>query len=386
MLRLIFLTLLTLPPVITWSQQDSLPTPTHAQAIALCRQELLHSLWNDNRPDAQFWLDSLRSMEDDNYLALQWDERWLFYFWLENYAPLLDEVAHFTKNTEAETFTKYSPPNDSLFEWLDAQLYRDREQLFRQIDNAWLSGEERDFAALLLHYLLRLSNEPTAADEFDARLNAFLAENPTTRFAPFMRAFMFNTKPPASWAVGLDALFLQGNWSGDLERNFKTAYGADFAVYYWQNRWNLAVRMGVTGQKLLRPVEANTYEWPKDDPSVFFDLELEAGYDLFNKPRLRIFPTVGGGYSTIRPPEGDDQDPNPDYYSNFKFNGVHLTTALQADVKFRQGKGNVATSYHGIRVRMGYHWLNLKRQNPALQGNMFFFAVGYTIFSRQAQN
>ena len=365
----------------TTGQTDSLPSK--AKNIATCRLELLQSLRQDNRLDAQFWLDSLRTLEDETWLALQWDERWLFYFWLENYAPLLDEVAVFTDSVEQRTYYKYPPPNDSLFEWLDAQLFRDRAQIFAQVKHAWISGEERAFSALLLDFLLRISSGKRETAAFDARLDSFLTEYPNSRFAGFMRSKMYAIKPAGRWAIGVDALFLQGIWSGNLERNLKTCYGGDFAVAYWQNHWTAALRFGIGGQKLLRPVESKGYTWPSDDPSTFLDIELEFGYDVYDKRRLRIFPTIGGGFSSVFPPEGDEEDPNPDYYDNFKFPGAHLTAAAQADVKFPMGNGNVASSYHGVRVRVGYHWLNLGRRNPAMQGNMFFFAVGYTIFGRQ---
>lgn len=370
-------------PVFAKSQPEtSLSQP---EQIAAHRQALILAFQTDNPSAVRTQLDSLRRLEDDNYLPLQWDERWLLYVWLKDYDVLLGEAARFTKVWEENNALKIAPPEDSLFKIADNRLYEGREQYFEQIRQSGLQPEEKTFAMLLLDFLLRLSTEEPAASEFDARLDAFLQEYPNSRFARFMRSRMYNTPPPGSWALSIDVLFLQGNWSGMLESHFRSSYGGDFALGYWQNRWNFYLRVPVGGQKLLRPVEANGYFWEKDESSTFFGVELEAGYDIISKSRLRVLPTVGGGYTSLRPPAGTEEDPNPDYFDFFKFQGGHLTAALQADVKFKSGQNNVATSYHGVRVRVGYRWLNLGRENPALRGNMFFFAVGYTIFGRQAQ-
>lgn len=363
------------------SQPD---TPrTQAEQIAAGRRALITGFRSDDQTEVKNWLLALRILEDDNYLPLQWDERWLLYFWLTDYNAALSEAARFTVAWEETNRMKIPPPDDSLFNIVDNRLYADREQHFEQIRLSSLPAEDKTFSGLLLDYLLRLSTEEPAASEFDARLDSFLVQYPKTRYKRFMRKRMYNIAPPGDWALSLDFHFFQGNWSDNLERNFRTAYGADFGLSYWRKRWNLSLRVPIAGQKLDQAVEAKGYFWEKGESSLFWGVEMETGYDLVNQPRLRIFPMVGGGYSTLRPPAGDEDDPNPDYFDFFKFQGVHLGAAIHADVKFRIKDGSDADSYQGLRLRVGHRWLNLGRENPALRGNMFFFAVGYVIFGRQ---
>ncbi|MBK9335145.1 MAG: hypothetical protein IPM98_00610 [Lewinellaceae bacterium] len=144
-------------PVAVATQTDSLPAP--AINIAQCRQNLHRAFARNDRPDVQYWLDSLRRLEDDRYLALYWDERWLLYLWLENYAPLLLEVAQHNSLAETLEMYKLPPPKDSLFDLLDTRMYEDRLYLFDQVRKGWLTAEERAFSALLVNYLLRLSVE-----------------------------------------------------------------------------------------------------------------------------------------------------------------------------------------------------------------------------------
>ncbi|MCK6691789.1 MAG: hypothetical protein L6Q97_06760 [Thermoanaerobaculia bacterium] len=381
MYRYVFICLFFCLPLSLSSQVD---TPrTQAEQIAAGRQGLITGFRDSDKTTVKNWLLALRILEDDNYLPLQWDERWLLYFWLNDYNAVLGEAARFTNAWEETNRMKIPPPDDSLFNIVDNGMYNGREQYFEQIQQASLPAEDKAFSGLLLNYLLRLSTEEPAASEYDARLDSFLQHYPKTRYKRFMRKRMYNIPPPHDWALSLDFHFFQGNWSGMLERNFRTAYGADFGLGYWRKRWNLSLRVPVGGQKVDQPVEAKGYFWEKGESSVFWGVEMETGYDLVNQPRLRIFPMVGGGYSTLRPPSGDEDDPNPDYFDFFKFQGMHLSAAIHADVKFRIGDGSDSDSYQGVRLRVGHRWLNLGGKNPALQGNMFFFAVGYVIFGRQ---
>lgn len=381
MYRCIFICVFFSLPLSLAGQVDT--ARTQAEQIAAGRQSLIAGFRESDEAIVQNWLLALRILEDDHYLPLQWDERWLLYFWLKDYNAVLGETARFTNAWEDANRMKIPPPEDSLFNILDNRMYNDREQYFEQIRQTSLPAEDKEFSALLLNYLLRLSTEEPAASEYDARLDSFLQNYPKTRYKRFMRKRMYNIRPPGDWALSLDFHFFQGNWSGMLERNFRTAYGADFGLSYWRKRWNLSLRAPIGGQKVDRTVEAKGYFWEKGESSLFWGVEMETGYDLVNQPRLRIFPMVGGGYSTLRPPAGDEDDPNPDYFDFFKFQGAHLSAAIHADVKFRAGEDSDADSYQGVRLRVGHRWLNLGRENPALRGNMFFFAVGYVIFGRQ---
>jgi len=382
----LFLLFSLLIPFSGMGQTDTVPAPLvlpQGVNISLCRLALLDAFERDDRLETQYWLDSLRRLEDDGYLALYWDERWLLYLWLENYAPLLSEVARHNSAVEELAVYKMSPVKDSLFERLDTRMYEERLVLFDQVRKGWLTAEERAFTSLLVTYLLRLSVEDHEKKDFDAQLDAFLKTFPTSRFVEFIRRKMYNNPQPDDWGVGLDLLFLQGNWSGDIERSLRTLYGVDMAFYVTKKRFNTLVRFAVGTQKLARPVRHRGFDWPEDDRSSFLSGDLELGYDIIHKPRLRVFPTVGGGYSAVRPPANDEVD-LPDFYDLFRFNGWHYQVALHTDLKFNMGGNNVAGSYHGVRIRAGHRWLHLDKGNPAMRGNMFFFAVGYTLFGRQA--
>ncbi len=266
-----FLLILLLIPFGAHGQTDSLPTTE--QQIATCRQEIIQAFSNDDKQEAGIWMDSLRRLEDNVYLTTQWDERWLLYYWTENYPPLFQEVARFSNAGEEANSYKVPPPADSLFDRLDSRIFAERESYFLQLQQAALPAEESEFAVLLLEYLLRISIQENETEAYDARLNQFLSRYSNTRFSGFIHKRMYNTAPPGNWALGADILFLRGNWTDMLERNLRTCYGADLGLSFWKNRWNLFLRIPLGFQKLANPLEEKGFVWEKDESSVYFGIE-----------------------------------------------------------------------------------------------------------------
>jgi hypothetical protein len=145
--------------------------------------------------------------------------------------------------------------------------------------------------------------------------------------------------------------------------------------------------MSVGGARLRRDVEEAGYIWPEDDQTVFFGLELETGYDLLHTSKVRFTPLVGGGFTVLAPPSGDEEeDPLPEYYENFRFFSGSVFGALQADLRLGGFSGEenefAQGSSHGLRLRAGYRRMYFDRKNPFLAGDMVFLSVGYQLFGR----
>lgn len=378
------------------AQQDSLSkslAPPVFRRIMETRKELLLAFQNDDPAGAALWRDSLMRLENDKYTALLWDERWLLYYWEDAYGNLFDEVERFDAAERERVAAKIPPPNDSLFEWLDRTLYESRFLVYEKIGRGFLSEEEKQFALLQLDYLLRLNQAEIATGEWNKRLDAFLNLHPESRFKTYIQAHLRtpDAKPESNKirpdrGFGMDILITSGRWRDELERNIRSPYGFDIGIAYWIKRWNIGVRCNFSWQKLERSIYQNSYEWPKNDPSSLIMPELELGYDFLNNQKIRVFPSVIGGISILKPPGADEteEEPLPEYYSDFYFVKGFLGASLTADVKIRnfadptEWKSN--KSYLGARIRIGYNWLNWESDNPALNGDLFYFAIGINLF------
>ncbi len=376
--------------ILSSAQTDTLPLPktdSKPEKIAASRRELLFSFLNEDQAGTGLWMDSLARLEDENYAGLIWDERWMLYFWTESYGTLLEEVSLFDANQRALQAWKIQPPKDSLFEWVDFSLNERRFNIFSSIRSAFLNEEEKAFTTLLLEYVLRLN---TNEEEWAERLQTFENRYPSSRFLGFVRSVKPSILKPANKAFGISGGLLIGNWRGDIDRSLGTPYMFNCDVYYWTERWNFLFDASFGGPNLSRDLLVGNEIWPENDPTRFFVLGLNVGYDIVNTPKLRIFPNVGAGLGFLKPPTPDeDEDPLPEYYDDFNFNEFHLTAAVTADIKLFQKnyrdwnlpKG----SYHGIRLKFGWNGLNFGKKNSDLQGEMIYFTVNYNFFAYLAK-
>lgn len=358
------------------------------EQISFVRKQLINAFVEEDFVSAGLWTDSLQSLGNLEYIGLVWDERWLLYYWTGSYGNLFEEVAQFNEIQRTINDLKNQPQQDSLFELLDITLFEQRFDLFQSIQKAFLNAEEKAFATLLLEYLLRLDHDEA---EWAARLDAFTLRYSDSRFSNYINFIKPVIKKPSAHKAGLalDLLLTQGNWRDQLERTLQPSFGADFGIGVWYNRWSYTLRIAITGQKLGRDIENDINDvWPKGEKSTFFTPTFDLGYDIFNTPKLRITPTVGGGFASLRPKMEEDDDGNSvSQYPGFSFNSGQVNTALNIDVKLHDITNAEVFTHSGvgfgaIRLRLGYRWMNLGKRNPILQGNMFFFAIGYSMLIR----
>jgi hypothetical protein len=369
---------------------------SRAEKISAVRQELQTAFLSDNHSDVAHWVDSLAALENLEYASLVWDERWLLHVWSGNFGNLFAEVEAFDPEQRAKDALKNQPLPDSLYEWIDQVMYERRFEYFQNIQGAFLSAEEKAFATLLLEYLLRMPHDQA---DWHARLDAFERKFPGSRFADYVR----NLKPAPATVLqkkrkhagkrggGLDFLYVQGVWRGEVDRSLRRSHGFDFAVTYWQKRWNFSLRLPFGWQTLSRDLvneDDETYIWPRGETSTFFAPSLDLGFDLLNTSKVRLTPNVGGGFATLKPIMlEDDEGSSVSEYPGFGYFSGQLNAAINLDIKLHKIHDESlferpSMGYGGIRLRFGYRWIDFGREDPFLQGNMFFFAVGYSLLMR----
>ncbi len=375
-LLLLYLIIWLLPAIS--SAQTKLPA-----RIASARLELQQAFVGDDPAAAALWIDSLARLENNTYVGLVWDERWLLYIWEEAYGNLFDEVTRFDAAERERQTYKVAPQSDSLFETIDRELYEQCFELYNRLQRALLNDEEKAFTVLQLDYLLRLN---TDEKDWAARLEAFLQHYPNSRFADFIRSI----KPAVKLSTqsghrgfGMALSLANAQWTNQLDRSLQPFIGLEGSFYIWRKGWHFSAYATGGNPTISRTIRHNGFDWPKKDVADFLTGGLEIGHDVLQTERLRITPSVGAYFSTLTPTVPDGKE-LPEYYSEFYFGDGHLMAALTTDVKLFKKEWNLQGvekgTFHGVRLRMGYHWLRLGRQNPFLDGNMFFFSLGYHLF------
>ena len=373
-----------------YGQTDSLEENSKAERIEFLRIQLIEDFQNAMDDELSWHLEKLEALEDSATSVTVWDERWLLYHHLGRYDTLFEQVKKHTQRTRFNEMWKEAPPEDSLFIVLDNHIYKHLASYAELIRQRKLNKEQQLFAILHLEYLLRVGEtDPTSRKEQDRKLIRFVEKYPQTEFKPFINEFMFKGTKPEPWAYNLDLGFRFGAWTDELERHFSPYYAFDCALGAWYKGLNTHLRLSIGGFSLERDIVENNNVWFEDEKATHSQVMLDVGYDIVNTKKLRIFPTIGAGWSWVNPPSPDeDEDPLPAYYDDFRFNAPTLQAVLNTDLKFRiedEDQAFDSYGYFGIRLRLGYQRLFLGNKNEALAGDQLFFSISMSPFWREAK-
>lgn len=374
---------------LVWSQVALTQTTeqlNRKEKIRAGRLELKNAVSADDPAAAGLWIDSLSRLENRYYTGLSWDERWLLYYWTENYGALLSEAAQMGAAERYALSEKVQPPADSLFELTDSMMYARRFESFQAIRHAFLSEEEKVFSILLLEYLLRINGNE---EEWAEKISAFEGKYPQSNYLYFLSGVKPNILKPANKAFGAALGLQNGSWTDEADRTMPPLYALSLDFYYWVDRWNVLFGATFGAGRLRRDITDGLDTWPRNDPFSYSNYSLEIGYDIINAEKIRIFPSAGVGIAFLAPPSSADvPEELPVYYESFQLLEGHIGASLTADVKlFRDNYANwdlPKGSYNGFRLRVGYNWLNFGNGIPALDGNLFYFTFGYNIFGYRA--
>ena len=94
-------------------QNDSIPVGKRLsleEKINYTRLDLRSAFLMEDPAAVGLWLDSLARLEDDTYVGVSWDERWLLHYWMDNYGTLLTEASQFGTEERTAQSWKVPPP------------------------------------------------------------------------------------------------------------------------------------------------------------------------------------------------------------------------------------------------------------------------------------
>ncbi|MFN4079332.1 MAG: hypothetical protein ACK4NS_00400 [Saprospiraceae bacterium] len=367
------------PPVKTKTRPR-----TKGQAIAQIRAQLIDALLDDDLSASAQLSDSLFQMDDEYYASLIWDERWLLYYYLRQYAPLMEEAANADDLWFAIHEYKSGPGPDRLFTTLDSLMLERRLAAYEDIRTAFLSEEERIFAIMLLDFMLRVDENP---EERAIKAQNFLKRYPQSRFKNQVERMSPVIYRPGNAAFGIQFGMGHKRWTGAADQTLNPFWGLDFGFFYWRSSVSFSAQFAVGWSKTHRALFRNGFEWPKGSLAVLIAPEIGLGFDIVNTDKFRIYPSILGGFAYLGPQQpSEDAEPNPDYYVNFDFFRFHYGAALQADLKFknyrRADEYPPPGSYHGLTVSFGFRRMDFGVLNHALQGNMMTVSILYGFFYR----
>lgn len=355
-----------------------------ADKVAAARGQLREAFASDDVGLANAWLGFLQTeLESDTQAATLFDERWLLYYWTENFAMLFAEVAEYDSLFKRRYMFQLPPPEDDLFSIVDRTSFERRFELYAAVQRGFLSAEEKAFAVLLLDYLLRADATDAGRREQDEKAATFFKKYPDSRFRKYTYQHIYNGLAPSKHGFMGDLMLLYGRHDGAMGINFKPFWGIGASFGYWQKRMSGVLRVQVGGQEVRREFSDGSYIVSPDSSATVVDVGLETGFDLVDTRQFRITPLVGAGVSFLR--VGSTSSVPDAEAASLSFNSFHWQACLQIDRKVRHAPAaSGRIGWTAVRFRAGYKHLNFADDTPDLGGSQIFVSLGVSFFGRPA--
>ncbi len=339
--------------------------------IAAARQELKTAFEQEDFGLVNAWLGFLENdLATDDYATTDFDERWMLYFWTNNYSQLFNEVADYERLRLEKYQFQNPPPEDSLFNLVDKFTFQNRYELYSNLRTNFLSEEEQALAAMLVDYLLREDAKPENRKSRNQKSEAFLKKYPNSRFRKFVYKNLYNEMVYSKNVWGGDILGVYGRADGALGVNFRPFWGGEFAVLYGRKKWSGAFRARFGAHDVRRSFYERNALIAPDSSAFLVDLGLDFGYQLAETDKLKIWPSVGFGFSIL---SVSDSPNNPDLSQKEVFSSPFFAPALNLGVKFAEKLNETPPT---LRFRIGYKIQNFEKKNVELAGNQVFIAAG----------
>lgn len=335
--------------------------------ISTARLALREAFEQEDFGQVNAWLGFLENnLDSADFATTSLDERWLLFFWTNNFSQLFAEIVDF-ENIKSKFDDQIVPREDSLFERVDLYSFQNRHEIFRKIRENFLSEEEQAFAVLTLDWLLREDQTEPLRKIRNEKSAAFLKKYPQSRFRDFVYRHLYDEVEVSPKIFGVDFFFNFGKADGAHGINFKPLFGGEMDVFfeYLRIRTGITARFG--GQNVRRSFQHKTKFIEPDSTAAVIDLGWEFGYRLVRAERFSVYPSLGNGISILSVSESIE------FGEKVVFTTFYSLPALNLD--FKLGK-KPALDSPTLRFRLGYKLQNFGKKNAELAGNQILVSIG----------
>lgn len=328
----------------------------------------------------------LTKEEDQNYMAFYPAEKWLLYYWTQQYDKIVKGALTDSFNSR-DFYTKIRPPQDLLFLQLKTTLKEQQTGIKNQINASDLSKIDKDFLKLNFDYLLAdLRPFATGQDSLNKSANEFLSAYPKTSYEDYVRNNIRRQLKPSKMAFAFEFFSGYGIFTNDLKKQFNNTVpiGIAFDVYY--KNFVLYLRDFIGFSKTKDSIVFPLGTWKKGAQARVFLPEASLGYVLWDNRFFKAAPFIGISSTNISPTEYD-KNKTPEYENvELKFTTT-FTTGLNLDIKL--GKTNSAmvtagpeNAYWLLRVRYAYNQPQFHKKYTGFNGNLHYLTIGIGGFGR----
>lgn len=283
------------------------------------RRMLLENFEKNDIPKTKDIKDLLLKENEGNVYNTFYPIEYIYLlYWTEDYKELTDFIKQVDFNHPVSNSVAILARVDNLYPTLIQKTIEHKDILLIAIQNSSETDMDKDFLALQLEDIIRAGGSSGGIDfksEQTLHINdlsdAFLEKYPDSPYDKVIREtirFKFEESPWTHFFdVGLGPVIHQGGLS-----NYINSSG-----FYAEGSYDLRYKkligilgLGVSAQSLKKDIEINNTIWENGKHSNIFNIFLNAGYEVIETGKWRVYPFLGIGYQGFSANEKDSKE-NP---------------------------------------------------------------------------
>ncbi|QCR21429.1 hypothetical protein [Pontibacter sp. SGAir0037] len=378
----------------TFAQTDSLRNEilnyqeSKAGMIDKGRRLLLEKFLAGDQEKVREVLQYLVTYEEDaDYVAFYPLEKWLLYYWTEQYPLVLQDMLMADSILVSVSRTRIRPRQDVLAEKLLSYLMGKQAEAKLKIQLSDLTDAEKNVLILNLDYLLSDTEQtPDVQEDLNRQAEQYLAAFPDSKYNPYVKSYIRFAFKPSTWGFAFEFFSGYGSFTENLETNFNNSIPMGIAFDIFYNRWGLYLRNYIGFSKTKNALPFPDAIWSDGAQARVFLPEASLGYAVLDNRYVKLAPFAGISSMHISP-TAHDIEQIPEY----KDVGLSFTTTYTAGLSLdlKLGKttavmrhANGEESYWFARIRYSYNQPQFNWKYTGYNGNFHSITIGIGGFGR----
>lgn len=386
----LFILLLSIFPVCTFSQVDSIMTEiinsnyTKPELINECNRLILYGIRTRDYEGTKKVKDYLISdVEDSIYVAFEESVYTLILYWIRDYEGILEYFRNFDSLKTADR-GKIKPDNYILYMELGRDIYTTGAMIIDSINKSNLKNEYKEVLILSLYRQIMDFNWEGAVTDYEmtshklnSMANNFILTHLCSEFNKYLRSQVKEHDTPV--LLGSCEVFSgYGIFTNELHSYFRNnlAFGPEFGLYY--SRFSLSLRGYVGQSKTIQDIPYSRGTWTKDSRAETFIPQAFLGYTVRNRYYwfMHFQPFLGIGATDISPSSSDLKK-----FPDLKYAGLDYTLTYSIGLKIDLSLDKLFYLYHGspyfwLRLRYCYNHMQFDKRYDGFKGNMHYLTLG----------
>lgn len=288
-------------------KDDYVPS-SNSELISRYRSLIMDQVVQENQPQARkYFHDLLRRFDNQFYLPLYPDEKWMLCLITGDYGLMISEVVNMDSVQAVQMRSRILPSQDQLYSVLIRQVIKNKARIESNIRDSAESSENQDFLMLMLNSLTMQGNQNEQI-KINSMATGYMNDYPASKFENYIRNFIRYEYKLKGFSFGMElysgAVVMGGTLSDYVQDNGTIGVGFIWGL----GRLHVNTRVTIVFNKIQRDIQVNSYTWAKGSDAEVYLPEISLGYKFNIAPKFHLSPVAGICWYQVAPVETDKRD------------------------------------------------------------------------------